>query len=256
MAPKLPAQYSPPAGPVVADVKQLLSSYTDIARLPGGRAFLEELYGREFVTRLVTLEAEIRAFLERELPESVPWKRDFCTRVLAHVIATDSIWFATLMAVRPGKNAQALGRASKALRVAQQALDQLPPAARFGTHLRLLERDLPPQQVEKALGAEMVYRTTGRIDVGLNSRMVALAEIAEAVAAARESFQEKARGNPGKPRVDRLTRHTAHVYEELSGQPAPRSGTGAGRFHRLLKEILRLAGLDDASAADAGRRRR
>jgi hypothetical protein len=256
MTRKLPARYSSPADPMAADGKRLPPSLTDLVQHPEKRAALEELYGREIATRWITLEREIREILDRELPDSDPGRRASHAGSLAGVIMQDAVWLERLTATRPGKLAKALAAAGKAIQAAQQEIDHLPEAARFGVHMRLLGLDLPPREANLVLSAEMVWHAIGKPDIGLHFRMAGLAEIAEAVADTRAGFQEKAKGNPGKPRVDRLTRHTAAAYEDLTGQPAPHSGTGAGPFYRLLEEVLRLAGLDDASVVDAGRRRR
>ncbi len=115
--------------------------------------------------------------------------------------------------------------------------------------MRLLEVDLPGPAARQALSRELVYRTSGTVDAGLNSRKAAVAELARAVAETRDGI--RAAGG-GKHRADRLVRHAADAFEDLTGEAVPVSGTGEGRYPRLVAAVLERAG--SARCVGAGRR--
>ena len=134
----------------------------------GGYARLSEIFGPEMVARLVALERDMADLLARELPAADADQRAWWAGQLAHVVATDGPWFSALMQPRPGKVAKALNNVHKAAQALLKALDELPSAAVFGTHMRLLEIDLPGPAARQALSRELVYRTSVKVDAGLN----------------------------------------------------------------------------------------
>jgi hypothetical protein len=241
-------------GDAISDQARGMSGRTMTPRelvAAGGHAALTEHFGPEIVARLLDLERDMAGLFERELPDTDPDQRAWWAGQLAHVIAMDSAWFSALMQPRPGKVARALDDAHKAARALLKAVEELPPAGVFGTHMRLLEIDLPGPAARQALTRELVYRTSGKVDAGLNSRKAAVAELALALAETGDGI--RAAGG-GKHRADRLVRHVADTFEILTGEAVPVSGTGEGRYPRLVAAVLETAGLHDVSAADAARR--
>jgi hypothetical protein len=208
-----------------------------------------EIVGHEMVARLLDLERDMLALLERELPDADADRRAACAARLALVIATD-VWFSELATVTPGKVDRALAKAHRAARNLLKALDALPPAAEVGVHLRLLGLDMDPPTRRQAFLRERVWRTAGRVDAGLNRRRAGVAEIANAASAMRAGMQGD-RG--GDPRVDLLASAAADTYEALKGPP-PRSGTGEGPFYRLVAAVLAQAGLRHVSSRDVALR--
>jgi hypothetical protein len=217
----------------------------------GGHARLSEIFGPEMVARLVALERDMAELLARELPAADADQRAWWAGQLAHVVATDGPWFSALMQPRPGKVAKALDDAHKAAQALLKALDELPPAAVFGTHMLLLEIDLAGPAARQALSRELVYRTSVKVDAGLNLPKAAVDELALAMAETRDGI--RAAGG-GKHRADRLVRQAADAFEDLTGEAVPVSGTGEGRYPRLVAAVLERAGLHDVSAPDAARR--
>jgi hypothetical protein len=217
----------------------------------GAHARLAEIFGPEMLARLLDLEGDMADLLARELPETDVDRRAWWAGQLAHVVATDGHWFSALMQPRPAKVAKALDDAHKAAQALLKVLDVLPPAAVFGTHMRLLKIDLPGPAARQALSRELVYRTSVKVDAGLNSRKAAIAELASAAAETRDGMRA---GGGGKHRADRLVRHAADAFEDLTSQAVPVSGTGEGPYPRLVAAILEAAGLRDTSAPDAARR--
>jgi hypothetical protein len=213
----------------------------------GGYARLSEIFGPEMVARLVALEGDKAELLARELPAADAEQRAWWAGQLAHVVATDGPWFSALMQPRPGKVAKALDRAARALLT---TLDELPAAAVFGTHMRLLEVDLPAPAARRVLARELVWRTAGASDAGLNSRKAAVAELALALAETTDGI--RAAGG-GKHRADRLGRHVGDAFQGL-GAAVTVSGTGEGAYPRAVKAVLQAAGLRDASWIDVAKR--
>jgi hypothetical protein len=232
---------------------------TELATNAGTYNWLCQDFGPEMVARLLDLEREMLALLERELPEADGYE----ATLLAHAIAADGAWFAAIAQERLGEVAKALAKAHQAARDLLKALDELPPAAIFGLHMRLLALDFPPALRRQALHRELVYRTVGKIAAGLNSRKAGVAEIARAAAETREGaplLQDMQGGATGgarkkgsKHRPAWLARCVGDAFER-AGAPVTISGTGEGAYPRVVAAVLEAAGLRDASAVDAARR--
>jgi hypothetical protein len=222
-----------------------------VTQYPDARPALEEHFGRETVARLLDLEREMEALLARLFPDADVDRRSSHAALLAYAIATDSSWFAGLMQPRPAKIAKALDNIQKAALALSKAVDELPPAAVFGMHMRLLELDLPPPAMRQVLARELVHRTMENVDAGLNSRKAAVAEIAVAATETRSGIRS---AGAGKHRADRLARRAADAFEDLTGRLATVSGTGEGIYPDLVAVVLEMAGLRDVSAPDAARR--
>jgi hypothetical protein len=216
----------------------------------GCYARLSEIFGPEMVARLVALERDMTELLARELPAADADQRAWWAGQLAHVAATDRPWFSALMQPRPGKVAKALDDAHRVARALLTTLDELPAAAVFGTHMRLLEVDLPAPAARRVLARELVWRTAGASDAGLNSRKAAVAELALALA---ETSDGICAAGGGKHRADRLGRHVGDAFQGL-GAAVTVSGTGEGAYPRAVKAVLEAAGLRDASWIDVAKR--
>ena len=250
-------QVQPVAPKPASDVKQsapralpprtLTQTLQDI---PGSYGHLAAALGPELVARLLDLERDMGEVLEHELPGADADRRRAWAGQLAFAIATDGTWFAALMQPRPGQVAQKLDKVHQAARALLTAIDDLPSAAVFGMHMRLLEIDLSAPAARQALTRELVFRTIGRVEAGLNRRKAGVAELALAASETRDGFRG---GGGGKPRAERLARHVGDAFEDLNARVTI-SGTGEGAFPRVVKWVLDAARLRDVSAPDAARR--
>jgi hypothetical protein len=221
-----------------------------VARHPDARSALEERFGREMVARLLDLERDMEALLARELPDADVDLRSSHASLLAHAIATDGSWFAGLMQPRPAKIARALDNFHKIALALLRALDDLPPAAEFGMHMRLLLLDMDPPAMRQVLLRELVYRTAGKSDTGLNRRANGVAEIMVAASETSHGIRE---ARAGKHRAARLARNVGDAFED-AGAPVTVSGTGEGPYPRVVAAVLEAAGVRDASPVDVARR--
>jgi hypothetical protein len=218
----------------------------------GGQAAYERLgdiFGPELLARLLDLERDMAALLARELPGADADPRAWWAGQLAHMVATDT-WFGAIVGERPSRQAKALARVHQAARQLLQALDDLPEGAVYGTHMRLLIFDLSPPAARQVLNRELVYRTWGSVDAGLNRRRAAVAELALAAAETRQGIRP---AGGGKHRAERLARHVADAFEAL-GAKVTISGSGEGPYPRAVAEILAVTGIKDASPVDVARR--
>jgi hypothetical protein len=216
-------------------------------------------FGPELVARLLDLERDLGALLERELPDADAEQRAWHAALLAHAVVADAPWFATTTQERPTKVAKALRKVDKAARDLLKALDDLPPAGHFGMHMRLLLLDMPPAAMRRAVSLELVYRTSGKGDAGLNRRKAAVAEIALAAMQTHDGaplHEGKSRPDPlgYKPRAEMLTRCVADAYEALTGQLPPVSGSAEGPYYRVVAAVLKVVGLRHDSAPDVALR--
>jgi hypothetical protein len=208
-------------------------------------------WGDGMVARLLDLERDMLALLERELPEADAERRAAHAWLLAQTIATNRPWFEEIVRERPAKVAKALTKVHRAARDLLKAFDELPPAGTFGMHMRLLWLDLPPSIARRALLGELVHGTIRMVGAGLNSRRAAVAEIALTAAETREGMLAVDRG---KHQANRLVRQAADTYEMLKGEAVPVSGSGEGPYYDMVCAVLKAADLRDASYRDVARR--
>jgi hypothetical protein len=213
---------------------------------------LVEQFGREALARLIDVEREVDELLARELSGADPDQRAWCAAHLALAVVTTGSWWAGISRERPAKQRRAARKAAAAARALLRALDDLPAGVSYGLHLRLLMQQLPPRLAREALHREMVWRTLGKVDLGLNQRRAGIAELVGALEEVGESMGAPDALISSRPET-RIAGIARAAFEAL-GTPLTISGTGEGAWPRVIGALLALAGVHHVSAVDVARR--